>query len=182
LSSRKQRTIIGALLFGYLVLMTGIVFYSLQPKVIPLLDPVPPSETPPAENDPAQTIQAGILLLNASANATGMVPHQGPITFNMNLEINVTNNGSEDVHNFTAVKMSLYNADSELFYTFGFAYSPNVSILAGETLTLTYQNRETRIEVPFGPWNIYARVLVTFDSNHEVILTTPLILGSFAIE
>ena len=167
---------------GYLVLMTGIVFYALQPGEITLLDPVPPSETPPDNYTPVETIQAGTLLLNASANATGMVPHQGPISFYMNLEINVTNTGSEDVHNFTAVKMSVYNADSELFYTFGFAYSPNVTILAGETLTLTYQNRETRIEVTFGPWNIYARVLVTFDTDYVAILTTPLILGMFAIE
>jgi hypothetical protein len=162
--------------------MTGIVFYALQPKEIILLDPVPPSETPPDNYTTVETIQAGALLLNASANATGMVPHQGPISFYMNLEINVTNTGSEDAHNFTAVKMSVYNADSELFYTFGFAYSPNVTILAGETLTLTYQNRETRIEVTFGPWDIYARVLVTFDTDYVTILTTPLILGMFAIE
>ncbi len=182
MSSRKQDTIIGTVIVGVVVLMMGIALYTSQPEVYPLLDPVPPSETPPEDYDSVETIQVGTLLLNATANATGMIPHQGPMTFRMNLKINITNLGSENINSFRAVRMSLYNTDSELFYTFSFQYDWNATILVGETVTLIYRNHETRIEDPFEPWNFYARVLVTFNPDYETILTTPLIHGVFAIE
>jgi hypothetical protein len=182
LSSRKQDTIIGTVLVGVVVLMMGIALYTSQPEVYPLLDPVPRSETPPEDYDSVETIQVGTLLLNATANATGMIPHQGPMTFRMSLKINITNMGSENINSFRAVRMSVYSNDSELFYTFSFQYDWNATIPLGETVALIYRNHETRIEVPFEPRNFYVRVLVTFNPDYEAILTTPLIHGSFAME
>jgi hypothetical protein len=182
LSNEKQRTIIGVLFAGLLVLMMGVVFYVSQPVVLPLLEPIPPSTTPPVNSTTVETIQVGNLVLNATANATGMIPHQGPMTFIMTLMINITNIGNENVSNFHAIKMSLYNLESELFYTFSIHPDWNATIPAGETVTLTYRNEPTRVVSPIGPWTTYGRVLVTFDINEVAIITTPLIYGIFAVE
>ncbi|TFG97259.1 hypothetical protein E4H12_09120 [Candidatus Thorarchaeota archaeon] len=147
-----------------------------------MLDPVPPSSSPPQNITMVETIQVGSLFLNATANATGMIPHQGPVTFIMTLMINITNTGSENVSNFHAIKMSLYNLDSELFYTFSLHPDWNATISADETVTLTYRNEPTRVVSLIRPWEIYGRVLVSFDTNYEAIITTPLIFGIFAME
>jgi len=169
-------------LIGFLILLSGIVIYISQPGLYSLLYPVPPSETPPEDYDTVETILVGPLLLNATANATGSIPHQGPITIRMNLKINITNTGNESVTSFRAIRMSVYNAESELFYTFSFQYDWNATIPFGETVILIYQNHETTIMAPYEPFHIYARVLVTFDTDYETVLTTPLINGMFAIE
>lgn len=175
----------GAILIGLLVLMIAIMAFSPPEPDSPPSDPippVPPSENPPNDAYSIETLQVGTLLLNATASATGMIPHYGPISFNMHLVINITNTGSEDITDFHAVKMSVYNTDNNLFYTFSFQYDSNATILAGESIALSYHNNQTRVEAPFEPWNIYARVFVTFDVSREVIITTPLIDAVFAIE
>jgi hypothetical protein len=184
LSGQKRKTVFEAILVGLLVLMIGVMYYfAFAP--LPLTNPIPPvpaSEDPPNNRYDFQPIQVGTLQLNATANATGMIPHQGPMTFRMHLVINITNIGSEDINDFHAVKTSVYNTDNELFYTFSFQYDWNATIPAGETVQLSYHNNQTRIEFPFEPWEVYARVLVTFDVNREVIITTPIIDELFAIE
>jgi hypothetical protein len=178
-----------AVIVGLIVVISGVVLYSFSVRYlqtsIPPPDPIPPvsaSDTPPDDIFPVETIHAGSLALTATANATGAIPHQGPMTFRMILVMNITNTGSEDITDFHAVKVSVYNTDNELFYTFGFLYDSNVTIAAGESVSLSYQNSQTRVEFPFEPWFIYARVLVTFNVNREVIVTTPLIEAMFAIE
>lgn len=185
MSNRNQRMIIGAVLVAIVILAMG-VFLSilmLQPEVTPPLDPVSPSENPPENTTDVETIQIGPLIMNVTANATGMIPHNGPITFHLSVFLTITNTGLEFITDFNISKMSVYNLASELFYTFSFQQSyANATIPAGSTITLIYSNQEQHIDVPFEPWDIYARALVTFDVNREAILTTPLITGIFAIE
>lgn len=181
MSGRNRNTVFGAVLVGLFVLMIGIALYGFSPTMYPIA-PVPPSEAPPDNYISVETIRAGTLTINTTANATGMIPHRGPMTFRMHLVINITNSGSEDISDFHAVKTSVYNTDNELFYTFIFQYEWNATIPAGETVQLSYHNNQTRIEFPFEPWEVYARVLVTFDVNREVIITTPLIDALYAIE
>lgn len=182
MSTEKQRTLIGVLFTGFLVLTMGIVLYVSLPVVHPLLGPIPPCDTPPQSYDLVETIQAGPLLLNATAYSTGVIPHQGPITFLLSLMINITNTGNTSVGNFQSIKMSIYTTDSILFYTFSLRPDWNATILAGETVVLNYMNEPTRIETPVRPWEVYGRVLVTFDINESAIVTTPLIQNISAVE
>ena len=182
MSTEKQRTIIGVLFTGFLILTMGIVLFVSQPDTYPLLDPIPPCDIPPSSYDIVETIQAGTLLLNATAYSTGFLPHQGPITFLLNLTINITNTGNNSVTNFQAIKMSAYTTDSVLFYTFSLRPDWNATIPAGETVTLNYLNEPTRIDTLIRPREVYGRVLVTFAINELAIITTPLIIGIYAIE
>ncbi len=131
-----------------------------------------------------QTIEAGNLLLNATAEYSGTIPHQPPINFDMRLAINITNIGSNDVDDFRAWKASVFYSDSELFYTFSLSPDGNSTITAGDSITLYFNNKGGRnLYASFWPFDeIYARILVTFGVDHEVILTTPLSSGDFAIE
>jgi len=195
LSTKTQRTVIGIVLIAFVVLTMGIIFFlppdsngntttiTITSETPPLLDPVPPSEDPPENSTDYETITVGSLTLNATGDISGMIPHSGPITFNVNLLINITNNGPENVTDFHAIKMSLYYLNSELFYTFSFTSDDNITILAGESLTLTCANKETHLDTPFSiTSSVYARVLVSFDIDQECILTTPILEGIFAIE
>ena len=183
MSNRTQRRLIGVIFVAFVIVVTGVLIIPLQVEEPPIiLDPVPPSTHPPENTTAVETIQVGHLIFNATANATGMLPHIGPITFYLNLFITITNTGLEDITDLNASKMSVYNLDSELFYTFSIRPESNETIPAGNTETLVYHNQETHFDDPFGPWNIYARVLVTFGVNQEAIITTPLIYGLFAIE
>jgi len=182
LNNRNQRTIIGVVLAAIIIVAMGVVFLIPPPEVPTPLDPVPPSVTPPENTTSVETIQVGSLILNATATVSGMIPHSGLITYNLELVINITNTGSENVSNFHAIKMSVYKTDSSLFYTFSIQPDSNVTIPAGGALTLTYQNQETGIDASGALAEAYTRVLVTFDPNHEVIITTPIMTGIFAIE
>jgi hypothetical protein len=183
LSGWRRNPVFGAVIVGVLILIVGITLYYFLLPGMPTLEPIPAvsaSENPPDDYISVETINAGTLVLNATA--TGMIPHQGPISFYMHLVINITNTGDEDISDFHAVKASVYNTDNELFYTFSFQSDSNSTIPSGETAAISYHNSQTQIEGSFEPWQIYARVLVTFDVNREVIITTPLIDGVFAIE
>ena len=166
---------------GFLILTIGIVLYVSQPDVYPLLDPIPPCDIPPQIYGPAEIIQAGNLNLSATANATGMMPHQGPITFVLSLTINITNTGNDSVGNFQAIKISVYTFESELFYTFSLHPDWNATILAGESVILTYRNEPTRIDTLIRSFGTYGRVLVTFDVNDLAIITSH-IAGLYATE
>lgn len=191
MSTKTQRTIIGIVITGFVVLTIGVLY--LQLPSLPgnisiigpptLLEPVPPSEDPPENSTDIETITVESLTLNATGYISGMIPHSGPITFHVYLTINITNNGIENVTDFHAIKMSLYYPSSGLFYTFSFSSASNFTILAGESLTLILANKETLLDTSFSIGSfVYARVLVSFDTNQECILTTPLLDGIFAIE
>lgn len=161
----------------------GIILFLPPSSENTILDPVPPSDNPPENTTTYETITLGSLILNATGTISGMIPHTGPITFYMNLMINVTNNGTEDVEDFHATKMSLYYQSSELFYTFSFSSDANATIPAGETVTLNYLNQETHLDTSFSITSgVYARILVSFNINQQCILTTPILAGIFAIE
>lgn len=181
MSNRNQRTIIGVVFTGFLILTMGIILYTIQSDTNPILDPVPPCDIPPQIYSVIEPIQAGNLNLSASANATGMMPHQGPIVFVLSLRINITNTGNESIGNFQAIKISLYTFESELFYTFSLQPDWNATISAGESMTLIYRNEPTRIDTLIRPFGTYGRVLVTFDVNELAIITTQ-IAGLYAVE
>ena len=84
-----------AVIVGLLVVIIGVALYSFSARYILTNihphDPIPPvsaSDTPPDDIFPVETIHAGSLTLNATANATGAIPHQGPMTFRMVLVMN----------------------------------------------------------------------------------------------
>ena len=160
----------------------GIFLFMPNSEVPMLLDPVPPSLNPPENDTTYETVILGSMILNATGNVTGMIPHNGPFTFYLNLQIIVTNNGTEDVTDFHVIKSSLYHLDNELFYTFGLTPYTNQTILAGQTVTLNYQNNVTSLDVSGPMASKYARILVSFNTNQECILTTPILEGVFAIE
>ncbi len=161
----------------------GTTTITISSATPPLLNPVPPSDDPPVNYTDYETITVGLLILNATGNISGMIPHSGPITFNVALMINITNTGAEDITDFQAIKMSLYYQTSDLFYTFSFTSDENITILAGESLTLNCINKETLLYTSFNiAVGVYARVLVSFNSDQECILTTPILEGIFAIE
>ena len=186
MSNSAQRKLAGLLVVAFVIVVMGVILLvppsqSEDPPII--WDPVPHSENPPENYTSIETIQVGPLILNATGTISGMIPHNGPITFNVHLTINVTNNGTEDVSNFHAIKMSLYYQSSGLFYTFSISPDVNNTIFAGETVTLNYQNQETSLDASFSLTSlVYARVLVTFDTDQECIITTPILDGIFAIE
>jgi hypothetical protein len=183
--SREMRVFFGFIIVCFIVLVSGIVIFaitSLLPVPVVILDPLSPGEAP--TNYSVQTIEAGNLLLNATAEYSGAIPHQPPINFDMRLAINITNVGNNDVEDFRAWKASVFYSDSELFYTFSLSPDGNSTIAAGERITLYFNNVGGRkLYASFWPFDeIYARVLITFDVDREVILTTPLAFGDFAIE
>ena len=193
MSTQTQRITIGALLTVFVVLTIGVLYLQLPslPNIFPtgttepppILDPVPPSANPPENETDYETITVGSLTLDSTGYLSGMIPHSGPITFHVYLWINITNDGTEDITDFHAIKMSLYYPNSGLFYTFSFSSDSNFTILAGEFLTLNLANKETRLHTSFSIGSsVYARVLVSFNTNQECILTTPLLTGTFAIE
>jgi len=193
LSTKKQRTVIGIVLTAFVVLTIGVLYLQLPnlPNIfptgttepLPILDPVPPSLQPPENSTDYETISVGSLILNATGDISGMIPHSGPIDFHLNLIVNATNNGTGDITDFHAIKVSLYYLDAGLFYTFGLTPDTNFTISAGQSVTLAFHNNITRISTSFNYASpVYARVLVSFDTNQECILTTPILEGIFAIE
>jgi hypothetical protein len=183
LSNWAPNKVTGVVSAALLVLLLGIAIYAFQPPPpYPILDPVPPASVSSPEST-IETIEVEGLVINSTANCTGMIPHQGPLTFNMVLLMNITNTGNVNISDFHAVKASVYNEENLLFYTFSFHNNNNVSIPSGETVFLFYYNMESRIEPENRYFNFaYARVLVTFDVNTEAVLTTPLLAGPFAVE
>jgi len=183
--SREMRVFFGFIIVFFIVLISGIVVFaitSLLPVSVPILDPLSPSED--SVDHSVETIEAGNLLLNATAEYSGAIPHQPPINFDMRLAINITNTGASDIDDFRAWKASVFYSDSELFYTFSLSPDGNSTIAAGDSITLYFNNKGGRnLYASFWPFDeIYTRIRVTFDVDREAILTTPLSFGDFAIE
>ncbi len=193
MSIQTKRALIGAILIVFVILPIGIIFLLIPsfndgtttpPETPPLLDPIPPSETPPIDYSTADTVQAGPLTLIANASATGEIPHFGTSIYEVTVVVNVTNNGNETISNFQAIKMSVYSITQELLRTFHLLPENNVTISPGQNLRLSYQNNDTHFVAPFriSDTSLYARILVAFGTDQEAILTTPRIWGILAIE
>ncbi|MHA1964137.1 MAG: hypothetical protein ACXACG_02860 [Candidatus Thorarchaeota archaeon] len=141
-----------------------------------------PGEIPSEQVEP---VVMGNLTLSATGGFYTMRPHQGPATFSLNLYILVNNTGSTAVDDFQAVKVTLFYENATPVYTFGTEPEGNSTIPSGSILNLEYKNDRDMIDLPsdlFDTWQVFARVLVTFDGNIEVILTTPMTSMGHAIE
>ena len=83
------------------------------------------------------------------------------------------------------MKVTIFYENATPVYTFGATPEGNSTIPAGSILIFEYENDRDMITVPWSllrAGQIFARVLVTFDVDTAVILTTPLTLIAHAIE
>jgi hypothetical protein len=141
-----------------------------------------PGEIPGEQVDP--TVM-GDLNLNVTGYFQTVVPHRYPTTFSFNLDISVNNTGTTAIDDFQVVKMTVFYENATPFYTFGAVPEENSTIPADTILVLEYENDRDMITVPsslLSVWQVFARVLVTFDTHTEVILTTPMTAIAHFIE
>ncbi len=141
--------------------------------------PVPPPDEPPT--DEIAPIQVDNLVFEANPifwqNFMPIIPPEGP-PFYLVLEIIVKNYGDISISDITAIKTTVYYAaTTRALHTFKLepSGSTNNSIRPGETKKFEYTNDRSTI---FSPdleegTELYARILVRWASEHEVILTTP---------
>jgi hypothetical protein len=97
----------------------------------------------------------------------------------------VNNTGITAIDDFQVVKVTVFYENATPVYTFGAVPEGNSTISADTILVLEYENDRDMITVPnslLGAGQVFARVLVTFDANSEVILTTPMTMISHFIE
>ena len=151
-------------------------------RILPELDPLPALEEPPGDDQ--VPVEIDNVTVGALVSFFMFQPHNGPNTFSFHLEINVTNNGDADIDDFNAPKASVFFPNGSLLYTFGLLPSSNNSIEVGERRTLGYdEDRDMPVVLGvLASEEICLRVLVTFNSDIAVILTTPLIYILVAIE
>jgi len=141
-----------------------------------------PGEIPGIQIDP---IVVGNLTLSVTGSFYTMSPHNGPATFSFHLDVNVNNTGTEIVDDFQVVKVTLFYENAEPVYTFGAIPENNSTIPADSILLLEYENDRDMITVPSNlliASIVFARVLVAFDVDTEVVLTTPMTNIAHAIE
>ncbi len=133
-----------------------------------------PAEIP---GDQVNATVIGDLTLSVTGFFSTMSTHSAPTTLNFDLDIIVNNTGSSGIDDFQVVKVTVYYENATPIYTFGVDPEGNSTILAGSILTLEYENDRDMITVPWSLISasyVFARVLVTYDVNTEVILTTPM--------
>ncbi len=164
-------------LFG-LILVIGVVLvmvfhYKANQQV-------PPPEEPPT--DVVAPIQVDNVVFEANAifwqNFMPIIPPEGP-PFYLVLEITVKNWGNVPLTGLTAVRTTIYFADTtRALHTFQLEPldSVNNSIKPGEIKNLEFTNDRSTI---FSPdleegTKLYARIQVCWGSEQAVILTTPL--------
>lgn len=142
--------------------------------------PVPPPVEPPT--DEMAPIQVDYLVFEAKIifwqNFMPIIPPEGP-PFYLVLEIIVKNYGNIPISDITAIRTTVYYAaTTRALHTFKLEPFDSVNnlIRPGETRKFEYTNDRSTI---FSPdleegTELYARILVRWESEHEVILTTPL--------
>ena len=176
------------LVIGVCILLVVIGFMGrilppgLPPRILPELDPLPVLEVEPGY-DQIQ-IEVDNVTLSTQVQFFIFMPHNGYNTFSFHLEINVTNEGPSNIDDFNATKASVFFSNSTLLYTFGLLPFDYATIEVGERRNLGYEaDRDMPVVLGIlGSEDLYLRVLVTFDSNTEIILTTPLTSIMVAIE
>lgn len=161
-----------------LILVIGVVLvmiFHYKPN-----QQVPPPDEPPT--DEVAPIQVDYLVFEANVvfwqNFMPIIPPEGP-PFYLVLEITVKNYGNIPISGFTAIKTTVYfAATTRALHTFQLEPldSANNSIHPGEIRKLEFTNERSTI---FSPdleegTKLYARVLVRWESDQAVILTTPL--------
>lgn len=141
-----------------------------------------PGEIPGDQVDP---IVVGNLTLSVTGVFFTMSTHNNPATFSFDLEVSVNNTGAVIIDDFQVVKVTLFYENATPVYTFGAIPENNSTIPADSILTLDYENDRDMIAVPSNlliASYVFARVLVTFDVDTEVVLTTPMTSIVHAIE
>ncbi|MHA2423497.1 MAG: hypothetical protein ACXAEF_01845 [Candidatus Thorarchaeota archaeon] len=173
---------------GVCVLVVGIGFWNVfsptlpERRLLPELDPLEAPEEPPGLEQVPVSIDN--VTLGALVQFFMFMPHSGYNTFHFHLEINVTNNGVSPITDFNATIASVFFENSTLLYTFGLAPKENQTIPVAERRNLTYdEDRDIPIVYSnLGGNYFYLRVLVTFNINTQIIVTTPLTPIAVAIE
>ncbi|MFX0107668.1 MAG: hypothetical protein ACFE7R_05260 [Candidatus Hodarchaeota archaeon] len=175
----RRRVNAAILIIGMLAMFSGYIWL-IQPPITPSLEHLPPpDEVPGYEVAP---IVVSYTTLNASAEFFGFHPHQGPWKLGFTLKVNVTNMARRHIEDFHAVKATIFRIDLTPVSTFGID-AENATILSGETRILTYEeSRYLSRDTYTYETEFFLRVLVTFDNDTEVILTTPLSWAGIAIE
>lgn len=141
---------------------------------------VPPPDEPPTDVIPP--IQADNMVFEANAifwqNFMPIIPPEGP-PFYLVLEITIKNLGSIPITGLTAVRTTVYfAATTRALHTFQLEPldSVNNSIQPGEIRKLEFTNDRS---TAFSPdldegTKLYARILVRWEIEQAVILTSPL--------
>jgi hypothetical protein len=152
------------------------------PRILPELDPLQAPEEPPDFQQVPVSIDN--VTLGALVQFFMFMPHSGLNTFGFHLEINVTNDGTSSIVDFNATKASVFFENSTLLYTFGLEPKENQTIPVGERRNLGYEE-DRDMPIVYSGFDyppLYLRVLVIFNSNTEIIVTTPLTYLQIAIE
>jgi hypothetical protein len=181
---RPAQILVALICIGFVILGILVRFYPLVPTepILPPLNPLPPAdETPGVEANP---LTIDNITFSAHVEFFMLLPHRPPNHFSFDLDINVTNTGSSSLNNFDAVKASVFFQNNSILYTFGLIPSENYSIAAGEERTLNYENDRNIPDVlsKLQSELLYLRVLVMYNSNKQVIITSPLTNIIVAIE
>jgi len=141
-----------------------------------------PGEIPGDQVDP---IVVGNLTLSVTGFFFTMSPHNNPATFSFDLDVSVNNTGAVSIDDFQVVMVTIFYENAVPVYTFGAIPENNSTIPADSILTLEYENDRDMITVPSNlliASYVFARVLVTFDVDTEVVLITPMTSIVHAIE
>jgi len=178
-----------ALLVIIILLVTVVVLGPWSGNPSPYYNPgeslshlAAPGEIPGDQVDP---IVVGNLTLSVTGVFFTMSPHNNPATFSFDLDLIVNNTGSVIIDDFQVVKVTLFYENATPVYTFGAIPENNSTIQADSILTFEYENDRDMIAVPSSlliASYVFARVLVTFDVDTEVVLTTPMTSIPHAIE
>ncbi|MDF1539900.1 MAG: hypothetical protein P1Q69_13460 [Candidatus Thorarchaeota archaeon] len=183
--TRRRISLVIAAIGCILAIVLGIMIRfppGVPPTILPELDPLPAPEEPPGYDQ--VPVEIDNVTLGALVQFYMFMPHNGLNSFSFHLEINVTNNGLTDIDDFNATKASVFFANGTLLYTFGLLPSGNATIEVGERRNLGYdEDRDMPTVLGLLGWEeYYLRVLVTFNSNTSIIVTTPVASVGVAIE
>jgi hypothetical protein len=181
---RAAQILVALICIGFVILGIMVRFYPLVPDepILPPLDPLPPADETPGEEIIPTTIDN--VTFSAKAVFFMFLPHRPPNQFSFDLEINVTNDGLTPLTHLDAVKASVFFQNNSLLYTFGLTPAENYTIESGEEQVLNYDNDHkmpnvlSRLQSEL----LYLRVLVTYNSTTQAIITSPLTNILVAIE
>jgi hypothetical protein len=186
---KREAAAIVAIILAILVVATLVVYgpWSQQPS--PFYNPeeslphlAAPTEIP---GDEVNATTVGDLSLSVTGSFYTMSPHISPTTFDFDLDIFVNNTGSSSIDDFQIVKVTIFLENATPVYTFGVLPEGNSTIQASSVRTLECENDRDMVTIPHSLMiasQIFARVLVTFNVDSEVILTTPMSSVSHVIE
>ena len=141
-----------------------------------------PAEIP---GDQVNATEIGNLTLSVTGFFNTMSPHSSPTTFFFALDVIVNNTGTLSIGDFQVVKVTIFYENATPVYTFGTLPIGNSTIPPSSVLTLDYENDRDMITIPHSLMiasHVFARVLVTFNVDTEVILTTPMTFLPHAVE